>query len=196
MARGSPKGEKGTGSLISHFCEQTLALLFPTDEPSKTRPLDARRWLLGGCRFTIDPCSCPTLVFGMQPDAQKRRSRSGCTECRQRHRKCDEKKPACTGCERAGKQCTYTMRLSWGGRPFSKSRFGECMKSDPSLVQLPVVSSSGKSSAHKVDTYGVYALFSLIRSLRRIPIPCSCLLLFRPILHVNEAKIHLSFSGA
>ncbi|EZF35311.1 hypothetical protein H109_02036 [Trichophyton interdigitale MR816] len=78
----------------------------------------------------------------MQPDAQKRRSRSGCTECRQRHRKCDEKKPACTGCERAGKQCTYTMRLSWGGRPFSKSRFGECMKSDPSLVQLPVVSSS------------------------------------------------------
>ncbi|DAA77919.1 TPA_exp: putative C6 finger domain protein [Trichophyton benhamiae CBS 112371] len=78
----------------------------------------------------------------MQPEAQKRRSRSGCTECRQRHRKCDEKKPACTGCERAGKQCTYTMRLSWGGRPFSKSRFGECMKSDPSLVQLPVVSSS------------------------------------------------------
>ena len=83
---------------------------------------------------------CP---LAMQPDAQKRRSRSGCTECRQRHRKCDEKKPACTGCERAGKQCTYTMRLSWGGRPFSKSRFGECMKSDPSLVQLPVVSSSG-----------------------------------------------------
>ncbi|EFR05440.1 hypothetical protein MGYG_08452 [Nannizzia gypsea CBS 118893] len=79
----------------------------------------------------------------MQPEAQKRRSRSGCTECRQRHRKCDEKKPACTGCQRAGKQCTYTMRLSWGGRPFSKSRFGECMKSDPSLVQLPVVSSSG-----------------------------------------------------
>ncbi|KAF3480930.1 uncharacterized protein GIQ15_06277 [Arthroderma uncinatum] len=78
----------------------------------------------------------------MQTDVQKRRSRSGCTECRQRHRKCDERKPACTGCERAGKQCTYTLRLSWGGRPFSKSRFGECMKSDPSLVQLPVVSSS------------------------------------------------------
>ncbi|KAK2737814.1 hypothetical protein FQN57_007372 [Myotisia sp. PD_48] len=78
--------------------------------------------------------------------APKRRSRSGCTECRQRHRKCDELKPACTACQRAGKPCTYTLRLSWGGRPFSKSRFGDCMKKDPGLVQVPVFSSAGNTA--------------------------------------------------
>ncbi|KAL1952669.1 hypothetical protein VTO42DRAFT_4551 [Malbranchea cinnamomea] len=67
----------------------------------------------------------------------KRRSRSGCAECRARHRKCDERKPSCSNCLKNGKQCDYTVRLSWGGRPFSKSRFGQCLR-DPGLVRVPV----------------------------------------------------------
>ncbi|KAK2781085.1 hypothetical protein FQN52_001807 [Onygenales sp. PD_12] len=72
----------------------------------------------------------------------KRRSRSGCTECRSRHRKCDEARPSCSSCRRSGKECTYEVRLSWGGRPFHKSRFGDCLRRDPGLVQVPVTSPS------------------------------------------------------
>ncbi|EEP82162.1 predicted protein [Uncinocarpus reesii 1704] len=75
----------------------------------------------------------------------KRRSRSGCTECRQRHRKCDERKPVCSGCLRSGRQCTYALHLSWGGRPFSKSRFGDCLRRDPGLVQVPIAPTSMNS---------------------------------------------------
>ncbi|EAS30171.3 uncharacterized protein CIMG_08917 [Coccidioides immitis RS] len=81
------------------------------------------------------------------PSRPKRRSRSGCTECRQRHRKCDERKPTCSGCLRSGRQCVYTLRLTWGGRPFSKSRFGECLRNDPGLVQVPFNPTSGDKGA-------------------------------------------------
>ncbi|KKZ63838.1 hypothetical protein EMCG_01858 [[Emmonsia] crescens] len=74
--------------------------------------------------------------------SRKRRSRSGCTECRSRHRKCDESRPSCSTCRRTSKICSYEVRLSWGGRPFHKSRFGDCLRQDPSLIQVPVSSSS------------------------------------------------------
>ncbi|KLJ05323.1 hypothetical protein EMPG_11195 [Blastomyces silverae] len=77
--------------------------------------------------------------------SQKRRSRSGCTECRRRHRKCDETRPSCSSCRRTGKECSYEVRLSWGGRPFCKSRFGDCLRQDPSLTQVPVSTSSDLS---------------------------------------------------
>ncbi|KAI5301851.1 hypothetical protein KEM56_001287 [Ascosphaera pollenicola] len=67
-----------------------------------------------------------------QPD-KKRRSRNGCIECRTRHRKCDETKPTCVQCRSANRVCSYEFRLSWGGRSFTKSRFGKCLNADPSL---------------------------------------------------------------
>lgn len=56
-----------------------------------------------------------------------RRSRGGCRECRRRHRRCDEAKPACAYCSGVGITCDYSKELSWGGRPFKKSRFGQCL---------------------------------------------------------------------
>ncbi|KAJ4152823.1 hypothetical protein LMH87_009343 [Akanthomyces muscarius] len=38
---------------------------------------------------------------------EKRRVKTGCVACRQRRRKCDEKKPHCTNCESRKKACKY-----------------------------------------------------------------------------------------
>ncbi|ETN39045.1 uncharacterized protein HMPREF1541_05267 [Cyphellophora europaea CBS 101466] len=55
------------------------------------------------------------------------RSRNGCRECRRRHRRCDEGKPSCKYCRSVSIACEYARELSWGGRPFKKSRFGLCL---------------------------------------------------------------------
>ncbi|KAK2865260.1 hypothetical protein FQN49_003753 [Arthroderma sp. PD_2] len=56
-----------------------------------------------------------------QPQTQPRtrkvttRSRNGCWTCRARRKKCDEKRPFCTPCERKSLQCSgYGPRLKWG----------------------------------------------------------------------------------
>lgn len=74
-----------------------------------------------------------------QPPSPGTRSRNGCAECRRRRRKCDEHKPACSNCRRAEKTCSYVTQLSWGGRSFGKSRFGECLGKDSRLVRLSSV---------------------------------------------------------
>ncbi|KAJ5098819.1 hypothetical protein N7532_005820 [Penicillium argentinense] len=55
------------------------------------------------------------------------RSFTGCTRCKARRQKCDEKRPICGRCQTAGVQCKYAMQLQWGGRAFSRSRFGACV---------------------------------------------------------------------
>ncbi|KAJ5898212.1 hypothetical protein N7504_008500 [Penicillium tannophilum] len=55
------------------------------------------------------------------------RSFNGCTRCKARRQKCDEQRPTCGRCETAGVQCKYAMQLQWGGRAFSRSRFGACV---------------------------------------------------------------------
>ncbi|CRG90714.1 Adhesion and hyphal regulator 1 [Talaromyces islandicus] len=67
-------------------------------------------------------------------EKKSRRSRTGCNNCRRIHRKCDEAKPVCTGCAASGKQCVYGLRLSWGGRPFAKSSFGNCLETAVAVV--------------------------------------------------------------
>lgn len=65
-----------------------------------------------------------------------RRSRKGCRECRRRHRRCDEARPACSYCAGAGIGCEYFRELSWGGRPFKKSRFGQCLGHESGVVRV------------------------------------------------------------
>lgn len=67
-----------------------------------------------------------------------KRSRSGCDECRRRHWKCDEAKPTCAFCQSASRVCVYARQLSWGGRPFKRSRFGKCLDSEAQLVSIAV----------------------------------------------------------
>ncbi|CDM30422.1 transcriptional regulator family: Fungal Specific TF [Penicillium roqueforti] len=55
------------------------------------------------------------------------RSFTGCKRCKARRQKCDELRPNCGRCQTAGEQCQYAMQLQWGGRAFSRSRFGACV---------------------------------------------------------------------
>ncbi|KAJ9389634.1 transcriptional regulator family: Fungal Specific TF [Paecilomyces variotii] len=55
------------------------------------------------------------------------RSFTGCKRCKARRQKCDEQRPECGRCKAAGIQCKYAMQLQWGGRAFSRSRFGACV---------------------------------------------------------------------
>lgn len=55
------------------------------------------------------------------------RSFNGCKRCKARRQKCDEQRPSCGRCQSAGTPCRYAMQLQWGGRAFSRSRFGACV---------------------------------------------------------------------
>ncbi|KAJ5489255.1 hypothetical protein N7539_004145 [Penicillium diatomitis] len=55
------------------------------------------------------------------------RSFTGCARCKSRRQKCDEQRPTCGRCQLAGVECKYAMMLQWGGRAFSRSRFGACV---------------------------------------------------------------------
>ncbi|KAJ5832282.1 hypothetical protein N7474_000593 [Penicillium riverlandense] len=55
------------------------------------------------------------------------RSFTGCKRCKARRQKCDEQRPTCGRCQTADAQCKYAMQLQWGGRAFSRSRFGACV---------------------------------------------------------------------
>ncbi|KAL2866148.1 Zn(II)2Cys6 transcription factor [Aspergillus lucknowensis] len=57
-----------------------------------------------------------------------KRSFTGCDQCKRRHQKCDEAKPTCTRCISTGARCSYSYKLSWGGREFDKSCFGICLQ--------------------------------------------------------------------
>lgn len=46
------------------------------------------------------------------------RSRLGCHRCKRLKVKCPEQKPECELCVKAGAKCDYTLKLTWGGRPF------------------------------------------------------------------------------
>lgn len=65
---------------------------------------------------------------GPEPSSKKQRSHAGCTRCKRRRQKCDEKKPRCGRCREAVAECEYSVRLRWGGRAFDRSRFGDCLK--------------------------------------------------------------------
>ncbi|RAH87488.1 hypothetical protein BO86DRAFT_327850 [Aspergillus japonicus CBS 114.51] len=55
------------------------------------------------------------------------RSFTGCKRCKGRRQKCDEQRPSCGRCQQANTPCRYAMQLQWGGRAFSRSRFGACV---------------------------------------------------------------------
>ncbi|CAG7967275.1 unnamed protein product [Penicillium salamii] len=64
------------------------------------------------------------------------RSFTGCKRCKSRRQKCDEQRPNCGRCQTAGEQCQYAMQLQWGGRAFSRSRFGACVGGTGGMQRL------------------------------------------------------------
>ncbi|ODQ82955.1 hypothetical protein BABINDRAFT_159433 [Babjeviella inositovora NRRL Y-12698] len=55
-------------------------------------------------------------------DEKKKRSRNGCHNCKRLKIKCDELKPTCSYCQKRNSECDYSVKLTWGGRPFKKPR--------------------------------------------------------------------------
>lgn len=47
-----------------------------------------------------------------------KRSRNGCHNCKRLKIKCDELKPKCSYCTKTQAECDYSIKLTWGGRPF------------------------------------------------------------------------------
>lgn len=55
----------------------------------------------------------------MEPEKKKiKRSRLGCHRCKKLKIKCTEEKPACASCQKVGAPCDYSLKLTWGGRPY------------------------------------------------------------------------------
>ncbi|RLV91795.1 hypothetical protein JA1_003630 [Spathaspora sp. JA1] len=49
------------------------------------------------------------------------RSRNGCHNCKRLKIKCDESKPSCSYCLKTLNKCDYSLKLTWGGRPYKDS---------------------------------------------------------------------------
>ncbi|KAF4979177.1 hypothetical protein FZEAL_4550 [Fusarium zealandicum] len=64
-----------------------------------------------------------------------RRSWVGCVRCKRFKKKCSEHRPTCQRCQTAGASCEYGVTLRWGGRPFNRSSFGDCISKDAGKVQ-------------------------------------------------------------
>ncbi|OOQ86471.1 hypothetical protein PEBR_21216 [Penicillium brasilianum] len=56
----------------------------------------------------------PTHTISM--NSAVKRSCHGCARCKRRRQKCDERKPACGRCLKAGATCEYKIVLKWNGR--------------------------------------------------------------------------------
>lgn len=51
-----------------------------------------------------------------------KRSRNGCHNCKRLKIKCDEIKPKCSYCVKSNIDCDYSIRLTWGGRPYKDEK--------------------------------------------------------------------------
>jgi hypothetical protein len=94
--------------------------------------------------------------------AKSRRSRNGCLTCRKSKIKCDEGKPSCLNCQKSNKLCDYSIKLTWGGRPYKVPK-AEKMNPvatlsrqllngdplEPSILSIPgkITSSNGNATA-------------------------------------------------
>ncbi|CAJ0542753.1 Ff.00g002360.m01.CDS01 [Fusarium sp. VM40] len=65
----------------------------------------------------------------------QRRSWVGCARCKSFKKKCSEERPVCQRCQSAGAKCEYGVTLRWGGRPFNRSPFGDCLSQNDGNVQ-------------------------------------------------------------
>lgn len=50
-----------------------------------------------------------------------KRSRLGCHRCKKLKIKCSEDRPACVSCSKANASCDYSLKLTWGGRPYKNA---------------------------------------------------------------------------
>lgn len=63
-----------------------------------------------------------------------KRSCHGCARCKSRRQKCDERKPTCGRCSKAGAICEYKVILKWNGRVPRESKPSRAKRSIASLT--------------------------------------------------------------
>ncbi|KAL4754145.1 hypothetical protein BDW72DRAFT_148062 [Aspergillus terricola var. indicus] len=86
------------------------------------------------------------------PKSNIRRTRSGCWSCKKRRRRCDEKKPSCSGCLKRGLPCHYAIRLLWEHEANSMGiAFGRGTAS-PSGKTHYLLPSRPRAARHWLDT--------------------------------------------
>lgn len=73
----------------------------------------------------------------MEEKKKVRRSRNGCHNCKRLKIKCDEKKPTCSYCIKTKVQCDYSLKLTWGGRPYKAKRKKQQEQPTSRLVSKP-----------------------------------------------------------
>lgn len=76
-----------------------------------------------------------------------RRSRGGCHRCKGAKIKCDETKPTCANCDKAGVACDYSLKLMWGGRQSKPKGGGEGVMSFDGGTTPDSNADSGSSSS-------------------------------------------------
>lgn len=81
------------------------------------------------------------------PDSTKKRikrSRLGCHRCKKLKIKCSEDRPTCTSCLKANASCDYSLKLTWGGRPYKNAE-----RRKASQVHVVPPNSTDKKGASK-----------------------------------------------
>ncbi|KAF9771832.1 hypothetical protein IL306_010498, partial [Fusarium sp. DS 682] len=78
-----------------------------------------------------EPPQSPGKTASGQPRKPRTKSFSGCWTCRAKHVKCDEAKPECNRCLKAGIECEgYGVRISWASDGPSSNGFDESDQGD------------------------------------------------------------------
>ncbi|EAQ84039.1 hypothetical protein CHGG_10443 [Chaetomium globosum CBS 148.51] len=84
------------------------------------------------------------------PKQPKRRSRGGCTFCKEKKKKCDEKRPKCGRCDEQGSECAYEAV-----KPRQRRRRDSAAPGSPSGLHLMTRRLSQASHySHESDFYG------------------------------------------
>ncbi|WPG99870.1 C6 transcription factor [Acrodontium crateriforme] len=64
-------------------------------------------------RDSNDAQKFQTIMQGKLATVGKKRTRTGCLNCRRKRRKCDEKKPTCGGCKDRAEKCQWGVKVSF-----------------------------------------------------------------------------------
>ncbi|KAJ5459593.1 uncharacterized protein N7458_001145 [Penicillium daleae] len=77
-----------------------------------------------------------------------KRSCHGCARCKRRRQKCDERKPTCGRCSKAGAACEYKVILKWNGRVPRESKSSR----EKYKVSSPTYESTGPETPSSIST--------------------------------------------
>nr|POE63708.1 adhesion and hyphal regulator 1 [Quercus suber] len=87
----------------------------------------------------------PKKESGAEP---KKRSRTGCWNCKRRKVKCGEEHPACANCVKSGETCDYSIRLNWGGRSRKDKDGTPTEPGSLTFVNPPTPGNGGQTGNH------------------------------------------------